>query len=116
MARKNSYTPPTFVRIELSTEHRKAFTKWLKDEGEHVLPRLFEILQDDYKMSVSHDGDRNTYIATFTRKGEVFPNTHCCLSARHDTFDAAIALLIYKHDLLCTENDWSSATDVENWG
>ena len=97
MARKQGYTPVTFVRTVLTEDERAHFEGWYAEYGDDLFDMLATIIEQDYKFSLSQDRNNDTWIATLTGRDETGGNAHCATSSRHKDLYAATALSVYKH-------------------
>lgn len=111
-----------FVQCTLTELDKAIFEQWLGEHVEHVNPMLDEAVGQGLKFSLMFDAPNNSYVASLTGRpntdGEKWP-FRCTLSARSGTLPDAIALLMYKHDEICSR-DWTeyliNGRKVSNWG
>ncbi len=66
---------------------------------------LEDVLADEIKISLSYDGDTDTYLCSLTSIKHAGNNLRCVLTARADTWERAIMLAVFKHTALL-EGDW----------
>jgi hypothetical protein len=99
-----------FVRFELSRSEKAAFAATLPPDMAKVWDTLYALLEDGHKISLSYDANNVCYVASLTcNSGSRTQNHHAVLSARADNPDVALALLVYKDELL--EGHWPTGND-----
>jgi len=100
----------SFVRFELSRSEKAEFARSLPPDMPRVWDTLYSLLEDGHKLSLSYDAQNQCYIASLTcNGGSRAQNHHAVLSARADSADTALALLLYKDSLL--EGYWPTGND-----
>jgi len=107
-----------YVNLRITEEERGDFDEWCVAERDSFQGSLDLALVDGLKLGVSYDAENSAYIATFTGAGCHGDKSRYVLSARGATFSEAVALLVYKHQVLM-DGDWSSyspATGKANFG
>lgn len=117
MARQNSsFNDWTFANIRLSTADEKSFAKWFTENETSIMTMLGEVVADTYKFSLSYDFDNECFIAGLsgTRYSEL--NKKTTLTARSNEWLEAIALVLYKHVVMCTMGEWADYARPSNWG
>jgi len=110
-----------YVNCNLSPLEKAKFDIWYSEHVEHVQAYLDEHIASGLKLSVSFDGEHNTYIASYTGRPTTAPGWpfRTTLSARSGEFMPAIALLVYKHEEI-TAKDWTpwllNGAQTATWG
>jgi len=100
----------SFVKFELSRGEKAEFAKSLPADMARVWDTLYAFLGDGHKLSLSYDVNNNCYIASLTCNGGSRTQNHrAVLTARADNVDVALALLLYKDELL--EGHWPTGND-----
>lgn len=110
-----------FVQCNLSPLDKALYDQWYGENHEHIDRLIDEHLGSGLKLSVVFDGAHNSYIASYTGR----PNTdeafafRCTLSARSGEYMEALALLVYKHNVVMG-GDWTpylvNGSKLPNWG
>lgn len=104
---ENSRNWQGFINIELSPDEKAFFPQWWQENADDIWDELQEIINSGLKFSLALDAQNDCYIASLTGNGVLkFPKFVCAMSARTDALDKAIALLVYKHVVIC-DGDWS---------
>lgn len=95
-----------FINVSLSDDEKTYFRQWVTEAADEILEMWKSILDDGLGFSVKADAENSCYIATFTGFAmSKLPNYKASLSARGSDPDQALALLVFKHVVLC-EYDW----------
>lgn len=110
-----------FVQANLTPIDKALYDEWYGQHHESIQQRIDTHIGLGLKLTVVFDGEHNSYIASYTGR----PNTdeslpfRCTLSARSGEFIDALALLVYKHEVICN-GDWAdfliNGARVSNWG
>jgi len=110
-----------FVQANLTPMDKALFEQWYSEHTNAIQPYLDEHIGSGLKLSVVFDGAHNSYIASYTGRPSVDENFtfRCTLSARAGEFVEALAVLVYKHVVICA-GDWTdylvNGSRVNNWG
>jgi len=105
-----------FVDFRLSGDMQLSFEEWHENAGIDVVVELFDLVGMGYKLSVTYDLANNCYIVSLTCRDENSVNFMKCMSGRADEPEQAIAVLVFKHMVVCG-GDWSKAPrSVQNFG
>ena len=114
----SQYGDYKFVSHRLSADEKKQFDAWSID-AEHLLRRVGELVDLCYKVSTQLDFYNHTCQASLTCNEIKSPDSHWILVARAPDALTALALLIFKHDVLMV-GDWSKHHDEDHadraWG
>lgn len=117
MARNASaFSDWRFVNLNLSTADQKQFGEWFIANETAILPMLAEVVADTYKFSVSYDFDNECFIAALSATKHSSDNKQCTITARSNEWLEAIALLLYKHVVMCNTGTWEDYARPANWG
>lgn len=115
---KSQYGDYKFVSHRLSADEKKQFDAWTCS-SDHLLQRVRELVDLCYKVSMQLDFYNHTCQASLTCNEIKSPDSHWILVARAPDALTALALLIYKHDVLM-QGDWSKYHDEDHadraWG
>ena len=110
------YNNITFVNVPLGNKDKAQFKSWFSD-NERELPNLLAtFIASGYKLSVKWDIDNQCYIATFTCDATGLTNHAKALSSRSNDWLEAIALGLWKTDVLCEDGRWPTEKQGFNWG
>lgn len=96
-----------FVNVEL-TEAQKAEAKKLRENVGACWGVVFDLVEGEYKLSVSLDAKNNAYVVSMTGRKARDVNAGLTLTARGGTIEGALASFVYKHQVIL-EGDWTSA-------
>lgn len=103
---------PTIVNVNLSDEQ-----KMLIKSNVPAMKALWEAVEewtaDNYKMTVSYDDTTDCYAVYLIGKGEQTTNAGMMLAGYAPTLSGAIAVLLYKHQVVC-EGDWGKRSQANN--
>ncbi len=92
-----------FIDVKLDADDKAAFRDF--ESSNFQWTYLEDVLADEIKLSLSYDGDNDTYLCSLTSIKHAGNNLRCVLTARADTWERAIMLAIFKHAALL-EGDW----------
>ena len=95
----------TFIDVRLDIDD-KAWLAACDISKEFPFEMLFSMVHADYKISISHDTKRTSFIVSATDRSQTSPHQNCVLSGRGSTVLHAWASLAYKHFRLA-EEDWA---------
>lgn len=105
-----------FVNINLSKSEKTQFKAWYS-ENQAELPRLLTaFIAAGYKLSIKWDNENACFIATSTCIDESLNNSGKALSSRSDDWLEAIALNLFKTDVLSEDGTWESSGKGNSWG
>ena len=106
----------TFANVKLTQKQRTAFTEWSVSVLDDLAELITSVLLEGYKMSLKYDEKNTCHIVTLTGTDETADNNKTSMSARHETFELAAALVLYKHFEICQGGNWKSEVIDEVWG
>lgn len=113
---KNNYSIE-FVSIRLNKSDKKSFQVWQKEHGEKLNQNLEELALTGYKVSISFDPERDTFITALTGKKTASHNVSKCFTSRSSDMAEALQLMCYKHFGLANAEDWDKiSTEDDSWG
>lgn len=108
-----------FINIRLTDENKADFERWFIAEQIRIWQYVEDALAQNLKISFSWDSENECYISSFIGAGVDGSNERYCLPARSNRLDESIALLVYKHVVIC-DCDWGGymprTGTVNNWG
>jgi hypothetical protein len=98
-----------FIDARLTEEDKKMFADWHKQLGTAVWISFSDYLSGGLKASLSYDAQGDFFVATFTGAGIplIGIDLRCCLTARAPEWETAVALLIFKHEVMA-QKDWGT--------
>lgn len=106
-----------FVRCELSDDDKAELARAVSSET--IVPfDAIGLVEQGYKLSLSHDKKGNCFIASATDRRVGSKSENYCLSARAANAPAALCALYYKHSVLLDGN-WEQEVDnrpADLWG
>ena len=105
-----------FVNVTLTEPQRKEFKTWLTEKSETMPDEIGQLMVDDYKVSCNWDDNNQCFIATFTGKEDQSVNSAKALSSRSDDWYEALAINLFKHEVIFKRGKWSGETTRNNWG
>jgi len=85
-----------FVNLQLSDEEREA-AKMFYSEPDTLWDTVVMALKDGYKVTLSYDGETDSYCAALSGAHCGKPNQNLTLTAWGDDEMTALAYVIYKH-------------------
>lgn len=89
-----------FINIRLSDEQKEEFRVWLAEYGQHVAGYLDDALSEGIKFGAAADRENACFVVTFTGALVDGSNERYCCTSRNDTLNSAIALAVWKHEVL----------------
>lgn len=105
-----------FVNINLSKAEKTQFKSWYS-ENQATLPELLtRFIAAGYKLSIKWDNENDCFIATSTCSDETMENGGKALSSRSDDWLEAIALNLFKTDVLSENGVWEASGKGNSWG
>lgn len=94
-----------FLNLKLDEADKERFGTWYAAAETTVGSLLDDAMIDGLKVSIAYDTENECYIATFTGKLIPAHDTRYAASARAGTYWEAVALMCYKHFVVC-EGNW----------
>lgn len=105
-----------FVNINLSKAEKTQFKSWYS-ENQAALPELMtRFIAAGYKLSLKWDNENDCFIATSTCTDETMENGGKALSSRSDDWLEAIALNLFKTDVISEDGVWEHSGKGNSWG
>lgn len=98
-----------FVNVPLNEDEKVHFRQWVVENETEIAEEISATQLAGFKFSSTWDADNDCFVATLTGCGirKVQPTWVCAMSARGDSWFGSLALVIYKHIVIC-EGDWSN--------
>lgn len=123
MAKRNGTTQPNrgwpetqFVTIRLNGKHKDGFREWMQRNSEEVALDVASFMSDGHKSSITWDDTNACWIASSTCKDEASKNYNHCLSSRSSEWYEALAMNVYKHNIMCNKGAWVDQQEDNDWG
>lgn len=101
-----------FINFKFSSKERDNFDSWLTKLGNMATKPVYEMLQDDCKLSISYDAENVCFIAALTGK-EDSVNEGQSLVVRAKDWDRALMAITYVHTVIFKFERWESAEEDE---
>lgn len=116
MAKKNNSWSKDMVNITLTQSDKPKFDKWVKS-SEFTVERFFLWLAEKgYKVSIKFNSERVAYSCSLIGTDEAVENTHSIMSSWSDDAIEAMAMSIYKAEVICDGGAWADYTSAGTWG
>ena len=95
-----------FINVRIDEDDKVQFEIWSEGNRSNLWVDFQEYLSRGFKFSLSYDPKGDFYLATFTAAGVklIGIDLRCCLTARAPVWEVAIALLMFKHEVLAKGN------------
>lgn len=113
---RSNFRDIEFINYKLSTEEKKAFRLWYKNEPEKIFDMVINTIASGYKSSCSWQSDSECFVHALTCQEENNPNYGKCLTSRSSDYWEAQALTMYKHLELSEGGIWVFEDARDNWG
>lgn len=105
-----------FVNINLSKVEKTQFKAWFS-ENQAELPRLLSVfMAAGYKTSLKWDNSNECFIATVVCEDDSLENSGKALSSRSDDWVEALALNLFKTDVISEKGVWEASGKGNSWG
>lgn len=112
MARGNGSKPkaevsvglPKFVDVPLDAQAREAFLGW-KWESEDLVDELQRLCDAGYRVGCAWTASSQSYTVSVTCRDESSVNAGLCMTSFAKRLDRAVALALFKHNVLA-EGNW----------
>lgn len=95
----------SFINYRFDASTRKKFDEYWKTAGDKVASDIYDTLQDDVKLSLSHDLEGKTFIATLIGREDSL-NAGKCLVIRSADWLKAIAAVSWVHTIIFSSEIW----------
>lgn len=105
-----------FCNINLSAAEKKQFKSWFNEHQSEIPTYAAAMTAQGYKLSIKWDNEHECFIATITCTDESMTNGGKALSSRSSDWLEAIALNIFKTDVIAEDGVWESSQSGNNWG
>jgi len=89
-----------FINIRLSENQRNDFYEWEAANVAHVAGYHEDHLGEGIKSSFAYDEENQAYICTYTGRLVDMVQSRYSVSSRSGTINQALALAVYKHEVL----------------
>ena len=115
-AQRNNFAQTIFVNLRLDDQQTKQFHGWQKERGEELVDDIAIAMAEQGKLSVSWDDANKCFIAALTCKDQKSANCDHCVTSRSADWYEAVALTVFKANVLLKDKPWSEASSQANWG
>jgi hypothetical protein len=108
-----------FLNVRLTDEQKEAFYRFAEENRGFAWQVLDNVLSMGAKLGVSYDRENQAYVVTLTGALVAGSNERYCTTSRAGTFDEALAVAMYKHDVLAAGDysDFMPRTGTfKQWG
>lgn len=108
-----------FVNIRLDADDRDAFNVWKEMRGGDFWNIFDDLLGQGMKVGFSYDPENECYVVTFTGRLMETTDERCCMTTRAGTFEEALALACWKHEMTGTgyyDTYRPKTGRLDNWG
>jgi len=106
----------SFVRCRLSRDEKAAFKKWSDATKLDFHETLDHYLMAGVKISWSFDESNDSFICSFTQKGEISVNANRCMTSRGPDPFVALAVNVYKDRVIYEGGVWEDIDGDEDFG
>lgn len=113
---RKPYADIQFCNINLSTAEKKQFKSWFEEHRTEIHTYAAAMTSTGYKLSIKWDNEHACFIATITCTDEAMENGGKALSSRSDDWLEAIALNIFKTDVVAEDGVWENSQSGSSWG
>lgn len=101
-----------FVNYRMDSETKVVFDAWYTDKKNPFVQAVFETLQNEYKLSLSWDDERECFTAAMTGKEESL-NPGKCLTIKSADWAKALAACVYVHTIVFAGEIWEVDTSTD---
>lgn len=102
---------PDMIQFKLNADELAGFDAWIAQKNFNFDNRVANSLIDNNKHGVSWDAYNDCFIASMTAKGDTNKNVGSCLLSRSTTWQEAIALNLYKAEVVYSNGIWLPRKD-----
>lgn len=102
-----------FANVKLDAKQRKEI-KTLYENGDFDLwIQITNLNTDGYRLSLTFNPDKDTFICSLTAKDEAPFNNGFCMTSHAKDPQLAVTIALYKHYHVCGGQDWSTAAESD---
>lgn len=113
MARFNDKTFST-LRLDLHLE--QAYSEWVQQNNVVPVELLAELCGEGYKISISWVFDQNSFCASLIGTPTTKANEDVVMTTWSDDLPEVIAMMYYKHVVICDRGKWPTEKSGNRWG
>ncbi|GJQ33883.1 MAG: hypothetical protein HBSAPP04_27220 [Ignavibacteriaceae bacterium] len=113
---RQNWTKVEFVNINLSKSEKTQFKSWYADNQAELPMLLTAFLSAGYKTSMKYDFENSCFIVTAICEDDGLPNHGKALTSRSDDWLEALALNLFKTDVLSPDGVWETSGKGNSWG
>jgi len=105
-----------FVRCELTSEDKKHFADWVKKPPIPFDDLVNEVLDSNYKISLSYSEHNNSFICSVTGKPEDCDNSGKCYTSHAKDYITSMWVALYKFHVIWQKGVWESSGSEADFG
>lgn len=109
-------TMPEMVQFKLNADELAQFDSWLAQKGFSFDDRVTNHLVQSHKIGVSWDAYNDCFISSSTGKGDTNRNAGLCLLSRSTDWREAVALNLFKAEVVYANGVWRPRKDPNDRG
>lgn len=114
---KKSFGSMEFINTRLTNEDSAKVVSFVKNSGYDPADFIEAMTSQGYKISFSYDLNHDCYIAAITGREGTGENENKCMTSRAGSWDEALCLCAYKHQVMFAASTWKSdERNADNWG
>lgn len=115
---KTSFKPGDFqfANVRLSKDDKAAFEQWATEHVPDAFDLLDAVVNSGVKASYSWSESVDAFSFSLTGMDERSANFHVVMTSKADNFQEALMLALYKHYVVCGEQDWPIDQQENSWG
>lgn len=113
---KQDFADIEMIQFKLNADELEAFDVWIQAKTFKFDDRVTEHLVNQHKVGVSWDARNDCFIASSTGRGDTNKNSGLCLLSRSSNWQEAIALNLFKADVVYANGIWRPRKDPNDRG
>lgn len=106
----------SFVRTQLTGEDKKAAKAWFEKHSDELDKKMHDVLASGHKVSFSYNETNQSVTCTFTGKPEESVNEYRMLTSFASSWWQALALGLWKTEVLFSSGVWEDLADEDDFG
>lgn len=118
MAKKKSNfnTEYKFEAVTMSAMNRADYSSWIDDRSLDVQSALLTFVDNEIKVSVTYDDQREAYSTSITFKTNVGPNSKHIYAFRHGDLEKSIFIALWYFEVILQHGEVKADADSDlNW-
>lgn len=96
-----------WIDIQITEDMKEQFDIWFSERQEQMSSGLEDVVGTGLKLTLSWDGEHNTFVASLNGQGNSESLKRFTLTARSSNWWEAVGLCLYKHGVLL-QGDWAN--------